>query len=172
MNPILVLGAFLVALAATASPVAAQLVDIQCEGTQTSSYSPGLLLTPQTVTVTFSTIYAPCTSVSDPEITTGLASGTASVTTSCLELLDGPPGSTTRVITWNTGETSTWVFTLTSQHLGGVVFITQTGAIVAGKFAGSTAVGVVALLSPPVIQCLASPGVTRVQGALTLTIAL
>ena len=162
-------GALLLALVATASPAAAQGGDIQCQGTHTASFNPGLLFTSQLVTLKDSTIYAVCTSVSNPEITYGLSGVTTMFPADCVGFLAGGT-SVTRTITWNTGETSTWLFAGSTQNITGTNVVTQIGVIVAGKFAGSTAIGVLALVAPPVIQCLAPPGVTRNQGLASLSI--
>jgi len=162
-------GAFLFALAAMASPAAAQGGDIQCQGTHSVSYNPGLLFTPGFTTLTRSTIYSLCTSISDPAITYGLTSGTSSFQASCLNLLAGPP-SATWILTWNTGETSEWLYSSSTQNVSGTIVQTQTGVIVAGKFAGSTAIGVLVLAAPPVINCFGPPGVTGSQGVATLSI--
>jgi hypothetical protein len=166
---ILVLGALLIVLVATASPAAAQGGDIECQGTHSVSFNPGLRLTPGLVTLTRSTIYAVCTSLSDPEITYGLSSGTGMFQASCLNVLAGPP-STTWTITWNTGETSQWLYSSSTQNVSGTIVQTQIGVIVAGKFAGSTAIGVLVQVAPPVIECLGPPGVTTSQGLATLSI--
>ncbi len=161
--------ALLFALAVTASPAAAQGGDIQCQGTHSVSYNPGLLLTSQFITLTGSVIYSLCTSVSDPAITYGLISVAGSFPASCLNLLAGPP-SATWIITWNTGETSEWFYSSTTQNVSGTIVQTETGVIVAGKFAGSTAIGVQVLVAPPVINCLGPPGVRGSQGIATLSI--
>ena len=166
---ILVWGVLLLALAATVSPAAAQGGDIQCQGTHSVSFNPGLRLTPGFVTLTRSTIYSVCTSVSDPEITYGLTSGTGMFQASCLNVLAGPP-STTWIITWNTGETSEWLYSSSTQNVSGTIVQTQIGVIVSGKFAGSTAIGVLAQVAPPLIECLGPPGVTHSQGIATLSI--
>ncbi|HET9225330.1 MAG TPA: hypothetical protein VFR31_01570, partial [Thermoanaerobaculia bacterium] len=166
---ILVWVALLLALAATASPATAQGGDIQCQGTHTASFNPGLRLTPGIVNLTSATIYSICTSLSNPEITYGLSSGTGMFPASCLDLLGGPP-SATRIITWNTGETSKWLFSESSQNISGTIVQTQVGVIVEGKFAGSTAIGVLVLVAPPLIECLGPPGVTSSQGIATLSI--
>lgn len=166
---ILVWGALLLALVATASPAAAQGGDIQCQGTHSASFNPGLLLTPRLVTLNSSTIYPICTSVSNPEITYGIFSGTGMFQASCLNVLAGPP-SATWTITWNTGETSQWLHSENNQNVSGTIVQTQVGVIVSGKFAGSTAVGLLVTVAPPLIECLGPPGVTSSQGIATLSI--
>ena len=166
---IFVWGALLFVLAATASPAAAQGGDIQCQGTHSVSYNPGLLFTSQFITLTGGTIYSLCTSISDPAITYGLVSVAGSFPASCLNLFAGPP-STTWTITWNTGETSEWLYSGSTQNVSGTIVQTQIGVIVAGKFAGSTAIGAQVLAAPPLINCLAPPGVRGSQGITTLSI--
>jgi hypothetical protein len=164
-----VCGALLFAVVATASPAAAQGGDIQCQGTVTVTYTPGLLFTTQLVNLKSSTIFPLCTSISNPEITYGLASANTTFPADCIGLL-ATPLSSTRTFTWNTGETSQMLYSSNSQNVTGTVVQTQIGVIVAGKFAGSSAIAVVALVAPPVIQCLGPPGVTSTQGISTLSI--
>ena len=166
----LVWGTLLLALFATALPAAAQGGDIQCQGTHSAGFNPGLRLTPAFVTLTRSTIYSLCTSVSNPEITYGLTSGTSVFQASCLDLLAGPPFATSWIITWNTGETSEWLYSSTTQNVSGTIVQTHIGVIVSGKFAGSTAIGGQVLVAPPLIECLGPPGVTSSQGVATLSI--
>lgn len=142
----------------------------QCVGTGATTYSPGLLLTPQVVSRNATAIYSPCVTL-DPDVTYGIITeGNVTSSLSCLAILQGSGTLITRVITWNTGETSEWQFTSSVQVLGGIHSVLQTGAITAGKFAGATAIGTRTLLAPPLIECLAPPGVTRQQGLVTLTI--
>jgi len=162
-----------VLLVTTALVVAGRPADAQtlvnCVGTEITTYSPGLLLTPQMTTRHSDTIFSPCVS-SDPSIVAGTVSETASTTLSCLALLGGPPGAITTLITWNTGDTSAWHNIVNVQSLGGELIVLQTGTIVSGPFTGATAVGLTTLTAPPVIPCLAPPGLTRLVGAVTLTI--
>lgn len=63
------------------------------------------------------------------------------------------PRAATWIITWNTGETSEWLYSGSTQNVSGTIVQTQIGVIVAGKFAGSTAIGVLATVAPPLIEC-------------------
>src|SRR5438132_1684097 len=98
----------LVALMLPAAAVTAQagLLDVTCEGTQTVTYSPGLLVVPGQQTIHTETSYAPCVSVSKPAVHSGEAVGNTTANISCETLLQG--GRATRTITWNTGQTSTF----------------------------------------------------------------
>lgn len=57
---------------------------------------------------------------------------------SCALLTSG--ATRTRVITWNTGATSTFEFTSVVVAVGDVIETTRTGSITAGKFDGSAAI--------------------------------
>jgi hypothetical protein len=153
----------------SASPAQAGLLDATCTGTQTATYSPGLLLTPQFVFITASTSYTPCASVSDPAITSAhFGPSTFPTTMSCLDLLSTRSGSTT--ITWNTGETTTFSYTVTRTNSAGQYVSTYLGTVTAGKFLGDTVSQTFAGVTPNLIGCLAPPGVTSESGAAVLEV--
>ncbi|NUO57759.1 MAG: hypothetical protein HOV78_13895 [Hamadaea sp.] len=122
------------------SPAQAAPLDMTCTppSSNVSTYSPALTSTPQTVTSTITALWGPCTSASQPAITSGYRSATVPFTGSCLELLQ--PATLTTTITWNTGQTST----VTTNYLGaiaGAVFtVTSTGTVTGGLFAGDSVV--------------------------------
>jgi hypothetical protein len=151
------------------SPAAHALTaDVLCAGTETVTYQPGLLLTPQTVNVTVNGILAPCTS-SDRHITSGTYLQHFTTTLSCSTLLGGL--AATRVFNWSDGESSTFSYNRAINDVGGQTTVTFTGTIVSGKFEGDTAIEQVVFVTLNTLQCLAPPGVTALgPGVAVLTI--
>ena len=142
--------------------------DVSCVGTETVTYQPGLLLTPQTVNVTVNGILAPCTS-SDPNITSGTYLQNFTTTLSCGTLLGGL--AATRVFNWSDGQSSTFSYNRAINDVGGQTTVTFTGTIVSGRFAGDTAIEQVVFVTPNTLECLASPGLTALgPGVAVLTI--
>jgi hypothetical protein len=150
------------------SPAAADPLDVECGGTQTVTFSPGLLLVPTNQTVTVQAIYSPCVSASEPTLTAGHSGVTVHETRSCLDL--AVPGTATRIYAWNTGQTSTFTYNRTVTSLGGDEVVTLTGTITAGLFAGDTAVEVIIGPTLDTLACLSPPGITSRIGVTTLTI--
>jgi hypothetical protein len=142
--------------------------DVLCVGTETVTYKPGLLLTPQTVNVTVNGILAPCSS-SDPNITAGTYLQNFTTTLSCGTLLGGL--AATRVFNWSNGQSSTFSYNRAINDVGGQTTVTFTGTIVSGRFAGDTAIEQVVFATLNTLQCLAPPGLTALgPGAAILTI--
>ncbi len=134
-------------------------VDATCTGTQHVKISPGLRLKPRDVTVTVKTIYSPCKSLSVPALTSATQNSSFVVTdASCLNPFD--PGSGTKIIKWNTGETSTFSFNRIGTNVGGSTIVTETGVITAGLFAGDNAVEVITGPTVESLECLSEPGIT------------
>ena len=143
--------------------------DVTCVGTETVTYEPGLLLTPQTVNVTVHGILAPCTS-SDPKITSGTYVQHFSATLSCLTLVTGL--AATRVFDWSNGRSSSFSYNRAINNVGGQTTVTFAGSIVSGEFAGDTGIQQVVFVTPNTLQCLTSPGLTALgPGPAILTIA-
>ncbi|KAG0211848.1 ATP-dependent DNA helicase sgs1 [Mortierella sp. GBA30] len=130
--------------------------DVTCTGTETITYQPGLLSTPQLVKVVVTGILAPCTS-SDSGITAGTYTESFTATLSCSSLLAGRSG--TRLFRWDNGKTSTFAFNRALNNGGGQTTVTFTGDIVSGEFAGDTVLEQVVFATPS-FQCLAPPGLT------------
>lgn len=143
-------------------------LDVECTGTQTTTYSPGLTLIPTSQNVNTHTIYGPCVSASTPGLSAGDRSITNNQVASCLDL----PGARSAVatITWNTGQQSAFSFNRTVTHVGGNTIVVFTGTIVAGLFAGDSAVEVVVGPTLSTLDCLTPPGITSRIGVVTLTI--
>ncbi|NUO57502.1 MAG: hypothetical protein HOV78_12600 [Hamadaea sp.] len=123
-----------------ASPAAAGALDLTClpPSSNVNSYSPPLTNQPQQTTVSTTALYGPCTSVSQPAITSGSRTASVTTTASCLDLLGS--GTLTYTITWNTGQTSTITSNFTRVVAGAVYEIIATGTVTSGVFAGDTVV--------------------------------
>jgi hypothetical protein len=152
-----------------ASSARAAQLEVSCLGSQHVKISPGLSFVPKDVTLTVNAIYAPCTSS-----VAGLISATNSASfpipgASCLNPFD--PGSGTKQLTWNTGDTSVFSFTRLGSNLGGTNVITSTGTITSGLFAGASAIEVVVGPSLDAWKCLSEPGITDRYTTVTLQIA-
>jgi hypothetical protein len=87
---------------------------------------------------------------------------------SCLSI--GQTGSSIRVITWNTGQTSSFSYNAMSSIVNGNTVVTLTGAITAGLFAGDAAEEVIVSPALNLLGCLTPPGITSLFSATTLTI--
>ena len=143
--------------------------DVVCVGTETVTYEPGLLLTPQTVNVTVHGILAPCIS-SDPKITSGTYDQHFTATLSCVTLVNGL--AATRVFNWNNGRSSSFSYNRAINDVAGQTTVTFAGTIGSGKFAGDTAIEQVAFVTLNTLQCLTSPGLTTLgPGPAILAIA-
>ena len=148
---------------------AAGLLDLTCTGTQTVTFSPGLLLTPQKTEIQANTSLEACLSASDGTVASGTSTSSRSSDISCVTLDEAT--SSTRTFRWSNGNTSTFAFNQTVTRATGVTVVTQTGTIVAGEFAGDAAVLTVTEAQLNVTQCLAPPGITGESGAVVLQIS-
>lgn len=141
---------------------------LTCAGTVTANYSPGLTLTSTQQSVNTNEIDAPCTSASNPDVTSGQSAVTIQTEAGCLEVLQ--PGSAAKTFTWNTGETSLFSFNRSVSRPGGTSVVTLAGTITHGLFAGRTALEVITFPNPNLLGCLIPPGVTSLFGVATLII--
>lgn len=149
--------------AAPAAPRATQAaLDVSCVTTGTATYTPGLLLTPQTVTVDAGYTLAPCVS-GDPTLTSGTVDEGGTGTRSCLDLAASRSGTST--IHWNNGQTSTFRYDLVVNNVAGQLVLVATGTVTAGLFAGSAVVRQSTQPAVNVLDCLQPPGITRRSGA-------
>ena len=167
----LVFALLLVAMAFLPAAASAATV-IQCVGTETIEFSPGLTLTPQATTIAVTLDLATCTGISDPPVMSLFLQVAPTFTASCLAPLDGLLITQTSMYTWNTGDTSSMQLTVTGTRAGAVQIITGTGEIIGGLFEGASVVFVHTLPIPGVLQCLAPPGVTEISGPAMMTITL
>lgn len=145
----------------------AAVADLTCTGTESVTFHPGLLLASQQVTVHTSRVWAPCVS-SDPAVTSGSDAESFVNTISCLSLAAAGTGTVT--FTWSNGRTSTFVFNKTVSHPIGQTIVTYTGTIVAGEFAGDSALETITGAALNLTACLAPPGITSTFGIAVLEI--
>ncbi|MBV1856385.1 hypothetical protein [Catellatospora tritici] len=130
----------------------AGILDVTCALTSsTIQYNPPLSNTPTTSTVTANHLYGACVSASVPAITSGTATGSVTVTRSCLDLLAS--STVTFTITWNTGQTSTISANYSPTLVGPVYTTLSTGVVTGGLFAGDTYVNDRSGVSPPLALC-------------------
>ncbi|QFZ20889.1 hypothetical protein [Saccharothrix syringae] len=167
LRALLVAAALTTSLPALAPAATADPLDLTCAGTETVTYSPGLLLTPTPQTIGVNHVLAPCIPATVPGPTSGTTSASVQRTASCLDLAEPGTGQTT--ITWNTGQSSTFTYNRTVTNIGGNAVTTLTGAITSGLFTGDAAVSVITGPTINPLDCL-HPGLTRRTGVVTLTI--
>ncbi|SES36752.1 hypothetical protein SAMN05216188_14116 [Lentzea xinjiangensis] len=91
--------------------------DVNCGGTQITTYNPGLTLTERPVHVHLTRHFAPCISLSNPQVTFGVTEERRVTTLSCQTLAE--PGTGTREIEWSTGQKSEYSYTRTITNVGG-----------------------------------------------------
>jgi hypothetical protein len=156
---------------AAASSAAAAVTQVDCVGSATVQYSPGITNASQSVTVTNSTHYT-CEQALPLPVTTYTGSTHSSHTTeaSCTDLLSAPSGTITNVLIWDDGQTSTFVYTATAVRADSTTTTTLTGLITAGRYSGSDAVLQAVFPNPSVLECGAPGGVTSLTGDVVLTI--
>ena len=166
---LLTAAALVVSVVATATPAAASTLDVTCAGSDSITFTPPLTLAPQTVTISASTQYGPCTSSSVPGLTAGSRSFTINATRSCLDLLNSAP--VTFTITWNTGQQSTVSGNATASHVGAALVVTITGNVTAGLFAGDSVVHTATGPATNTVLCTAGLGtVSSIYSLVTLEI--
>jgi len=146
---------------------AAGLLDLMCTGTESATYSPGLTLSTQSVTVTASHTYTSC-SGSDPSVTSGSDGRMLRNNISCLTLADG--GAGTLSLAWNNGRTSMFNFNRLVTHPVGETVVAYVGSITSGEFAGDNAVLTVTSATLDAAACIAPPGVPGSSGLAVLVV--
>jgi hypothetical protein len=146
---------------------AAGLLDVTCAGTESATYSPGLLLVPRPVTIASSKILSTCVST-DPTLTAGISDSVLHEVRGCLSVDNASSGIAELV--WDNGQASTFAFNATASNPLGEAVVTLTGTITFGEFTGDTAVMVIASATLNVPACLFPPGVTSTSGVVTLEI--
>jgi hypothetical protein len=156
--------------AVAASPAQAVGIDLQCTlGQASSTYSPGITNTPQTVTLTHSVSYTGCL-FGGP--VTGATYGFGPFSApgvSCTNVLAQHPGNS--VYHWNDGTTSTIAAASTSTSVSGLfTTVETTGTVSAGAFLGDTMVVQSQYLTPGGLACLGS-GLTSIS-SLSTTLTL
>jgi hypothetical protein len=153
---------------------------VQCTGTTSLTYSPGLTNTRQTVVITTNEALSHCLHIPDLPALPFLMPATSQTqltrdNRTCTTLLAGGPGS--QVLTWNNGETSTVNYVSTTNIVNGNIVSVQTGTITMGRYAGQSIIGTriwTPLLGGQPIDfvtgCSSPGGITSLTGTLTFDI--
>ncbi len=168
----LALVAAVVCGAATPAPAAAsahprESVLLQCQGTESVSYEPGVTLQPRPIHVTVDGRFTSCVG-GDGTVKSGGYHEEFTLDTGCNNLLEGFRGH--RTYTWNTGDSSTADITGSSTAVAGQVVTPVTGTVTRGRFHGRNLLQLISLPQPSALQCLGR-GFTGVTGVTTLTIS-
>lgn len=156
-------------LPAAASAAGAQpLTALQCQGTESDAYTPGVTFQPHPFTLTVNGHFGSCLD-SAGQVTGGVyGPEQVGIDAGCNDLYDPFQGS--RTFTWSTGDSSVLLGSGQSTEAAGQVITTFTGTIVDGRFQGQSAVQTITLPQPGVLQCLTT-GYTGAIGITTLTIS-
>ncbi|MEU9352551.1 hypothetical protein AB0D65_16545 [Streptomyces griseoloalbus] len=153
--------------ALAAGPARAEpLALLQCQGTESVAYSPGITFQPQDVDVTTDGRLGSCVDGAG-QVTSGAYEERFTLHAGCNDLLGGFQGA--RTFTWSTGDTSVIEAEGSSTAIAGQVVTTLTGTVVQGRYQGRSATQVIVLPQPALLLCL-STGVTGATGTTTLTI--
>jgi hypothetical protein len=139
---------------------------LACAGSQTVTYAPGLTGRPRRVTAHGVTTLNRCVSNTEPGITAGTSTFSATGTFSCTS------GSYTGVrrVTWNDGRTSTLSFTSEVSVLNGASVVTIKGTVVSGVLAGQRWNGTFTMFTRRPTACSTPRGLTTAFGPMLLTI--
>lgn len=139
---------------------------LQCQGTETVTYNPGIIFETRDVDMTVNGRFSSCIDGAG-EVTSGSYGNQLTISISCNDLLDGFQGQ--RTFTWNTGDTSVIEGKGSSTAVAGQIVTVVTGKVIQGRFQGRSALEVIPLPQPGLLQCLTT-GFTNATGATTLTI--
>lgn len=160
---VLLAAGLLTAAALAAAPgftgsAAAGVIDAECLGSFTRTFSPPVAVTPQTVTATSTDSYSTC--VVGPA---GTGTTVSTLTLSCVNLTTGP--AETETIAWQdgSGDTSTIAWSPPVIAAQTVVF---TGTVTAGLDAGDTATKITSGISylGSVAACLLGTPISQATG--------
>ncbi|PNE32407.1 hypothetical protein AF335_17515 [Streptomyces eurocidicus] len=147
---------------------------LQCEGTESVSYQPGVILKARPIHITIDGRFASCAG-GDGAVKNGGYHEEFTLITGCNKLLEG--FRSRRTYTWNTGhsgprhtsDSSTADISGSSTAAVGQVVTPVTGTVTRGRFQGHSLLQVIPLPQPSALQCL-TDGLTGVTGVTTLTI--
>lgn len=167
-SSVLVAAAVLSAGALTAGTAHAQTTLVQCVGTETDAYSPGVTFQPHEFSITLTGLYSSCLDSSGQVTSGSYGPEQFSLNAGCDNLLEG--FTATRTFTWSTGDSSVLQGSGQSTEVGGTVITTITGTIIRGRFQGESAVQTITLPQPNVLACLTT-GYTGATGVATLTLS-
>ncbi|MFI1801251.1 hypothetical protein ACH427_28440 [Streptomyces sp. NPDC020379] len=139
---------------------------LQCSGTETVGYRPGVTLAPRDVGITVQGRFTRCTD-STGKVTSGAYDEHFPLFTGCNNLLEGFTAE--RTFKWNTGDSSTAEISGSSTAVAGQVITTITGTVVKGRFQGRSVEEVIILPQPGALDCLTT-GFTGATGGTTLAL--
>ncbi|PHQ51531.1 hypothetical protein BLA24_13585 [Streptomyces cinnamoneus] len=139
---------------------------LQCQGTESVTYRPGVTFRARRVEVTVDGRFASCVG-GGGEVKSGSYHERFTLFAGCNDLLEG--FRSRRTYSWDTGDASTAEITGSSTAVAGQVVTPATGTVTHGRFHGRKLLQVIPLPQPSAPQCL-SGGVTGATGVTTLTI--
>lgn len=139
---------------------------LQCQGTESVGYRPGVVLQPRPIHVTVDGRFGSCAG-GDGAVRSGGYHEEFTLFTGCNNPLEGFRADRTYV--WNTGDSSTADISGSSTAVAGQVVTPATGTVTHGRFRGRKLLQVVPVPQPSLLQCLAG-GLTGATGVTTLTI--
>ncbi|MFI1377645.1 hypothetical protein ACH4UY_37395 [Streptomyces longwoodensis] len=146
---------------------------ITCTGGQTVTYNPGLKETvPQTVTYTAIGNYGACP-INDGVVTVKYSEGGTVTNATCVAF----PSTAAATLTWRllNGSTQTSTVQVTGVEVdvaGATQIYTSVSTVLSGRYAGHLVNVTVAVVPDPanLTPCLTAAGLTKLEGASTLTI--
>ncbi|SEM26022.1 hypothetical protein [Nonomuraea pusilla] len=139
---------------------------VQCQGTETVTYDPGVTFTPHDVQLTVSGEFSSCVDGTG-QAKSGTYGEQFTISVGCNDLFDDFEGQ--RVVEWNAGDSSVIEGTGSSTAVAGQVATTFTGTVVQGRFQGEPAVQTITLAQTQLLRCFTT-GLTKATGLTTLTI--
>lgn len=144
-----------------------QLGVLQCLGTESDTYSPGVIIRARQFTVTTTGRLTSCVDGAGAVVSGTYGPEQFTLDVGCSDLFDA--FHSVRTIRWNTGDTSVMEGSGQSDEVAGQVITTITGTITQGRFQGLSAVQTITLPQPGALQCLTT-GYTGATGVTTLTL--
>jgi hypothetical protein len=156
-----------ISLLAGLAPVAhAMGGDMECSGTGTVHFAPGITNTPQQVQVTATTAVASC--LAPFEFTGGTSNTASQQTTSCTNLGFSSHETT---YNWNDGATSVvdYATTVATRLADGSTQIEGEGSVISGLDSGDDAVQDLTLPELDIDACDSPTGLTSISGLVDIT---
>jgi hypothetical protein len=139
---------------------------LQCQGTETDTYRPGVTLQARDVHIVTRGHFGSCLGATDA-VGSGSYAERFTIHAGCDDLLDG--FRSRRTFRWDTGGVSVIDATGSSTAVAGQVVTTITGPVTRGRFRGRSAVETITLPQPGALRCLTT-GVRHATGVTTLTV--
>lgn len=150
-----------------ATPDAYAVSTMECTGATSTTFTPGVTLTPQSNAIHGGLTFGPCVS-SDPSITTATSVANGSGTLSCIT----GNATGTQQISWSNGSQSivTWT-AVVGIRPGGQSVLAVSGTVTGGDaFVGAIMTEVVTGITTQSLQCLTPQGVQGSEGPVVLSI--